>query len=338
MRSAWLRGALLVLGVVLAVSPMAQAADAPKTLELTNVSYDPTRELWKAINEKFIPEYEKTTGVKLSIKQSHAGSSSQARSVVEGLEADVVTLAVWGDTEAVRKAGLIKEGWAERLPNNSLPYYGTIVFVVRKGNPRNVKDWPDLVKGDIEVITPTPKTSGNGKLSFLAAWGSVTRRGGSESQAEEFVTKLYQHVPVLDTGARGATITFSQKQIGDVHLTWENEAHLEVAESKGALQIVYPPISILAEPRVAVVDTVVDRRKTRKAAEAYLNWLYTDEAQHIIASNYYRPSNAEILKAHSKTFPDIKLFTIKDIAKGWDEADKRFFAEDGVFDNIFEKK
>jgi sulfate transport system substrate-binding protein len=340
MRQVWGRRTFFLqcLGLAIGISQPVLAADAAKPIELTNVSYDPTRELWKAINAKFIPEYEKKSGAKLSIKQSHAGSSSQARSVVEGLEADVVTLAIWGDTDGIRKAGLIKDGWAERLPNNSLPYYSTIVFVVRKGNPKNIKDWPDLIKGDTEVITPTPKTSGNGKLSFLAAWGSITRRGGSESQAEDYLTKLYQHVPVLDTGARGATITFSQKQIGDVHLTWENEAQLEVAESKGALQIVYPPISVLAEPRVAVVDSVVDRRGTRKAAEAYLAWLYTDEAQNIIADNYYRPSNADVLKSHAKNFPDIKLFTIKDIAKGWDDADKRFFAEGGVFDEIFEKK
>jgi sulfate/thiosulfate transport system substrate-binding protein len=326
--------AVSVVGVLAAPGPVA-AAD--KSVELLNASYDPTRELWKALNAKFIPQYEKKAGIKLSIKQSHGGSAGQARSVIEGLEADVVTLAIWGDTDAIRKAGLIKGDWAEKFPNGSLPYYSTIVFVVRKGNPKGVKDWPDLVKKGVEVITPSPKTSGNGKLSFLSAWGSVIKAGGSESDAQRYVTELYQHVPVLDTGARGATVTFSQKGIGDVHLTWENEAHLEIAESKGELEIIYPSTAIRAEPRVAIVDAVVDQKGTRKVAEAYLNYLYTDEAQEIIAKNYYRPSKPETLKAYAKNFPNLKLFAIKEIAKSWDDADARFFAEGGVFDKVFTK-
>jgi len=323
------------VAVVLAGVAWAASLRAAESVELLNVSYDPTRELWKALNEKFTAQYLAKTGVRVSIKQSHAGSSSQARSVTEGLKADVVTLGVPIDTETIRKAGLIKEGWQDRLPNGSLPYFSTIVFVVRKGNPKQVRDWPDLVRSDIEVITPSPKTSGNGKMSFLAAWGSVTQRGGSESQAIEYVTKLYQHVPVLDTAARAATSTFAQKGLGDVHLTWENEAHLEVGESKGALEIVFPPISVRAEPRVAVVDAVVDARGTRKVAEAYLQWLYTAEAQEIIAQKYYRPSNPETLKAFAKNFPETRLFLITDISRGWLEADKQFFAEGGVFDEIY---
>ncbi len=330
------RGVFLAL---LLVGPLAAQVDrlvaADKSVELLNVSYDPTRELWKALNAKFIPQYEKKAGIKLTIKQSHGGSSSQARSVIEGLEADVVTLAIWGDTDTIRKAGLIKPEWSERFPNGSLPYFSTIVFVVRKGNPKGIKDWPDLINDGVEVITPSPKTSGNGKLSFLSAWGSVIKRGGSESDATRYVTNLYHHVPVLDTGARGATVTFSQKGIGDVHLTWENEAHLETAEAKGDLEIVYPSTAIRAEPRVAIVDAVVDQKGTRKVAEAYLNWLYTDEAQEIIAKNYYRPSKPETLKAYAKNFPSVKLFSIKDIAKGWEDADTRFFAEGGVFDKIY---
>ncbi|MBC7817369.1 MAG: sulfate ABC transporter substrate-binding protein [Planctomycetaceae bacterium] len=312
------------------------AGQGGKTVELLNVSYDPTRELWKAINEKFIESYQKTAGVTVAIEQSHGGSSSQARVVMEGLPADVVTLAMWGDTDAIRKAGLINQGWEERLPNGSLPYSSTIVFVVRKGNPKQIKDWPDLVGEGVEVITPHPKTSGNGKLSFLSAWGSVVLRDGSEKDALEFVTKLYKAVPVLDSGARGSTTTFAQRGIGDVHLTWENEAHLEVDEAKGELEIVFPKISIRAEPRVAVVDANVDKKGTRDVAEAYLKYLYTDEAQEIIAEKFYRPYKASVLRAHEKSFPQMELFSIKQIADGgWGEADKRFFADGAVFDNIY---
>lgn len=303
--------------------------------QLLNVSYDPTRELWRELNKAFVADYQKQTGVELKIEQSHGGSSSQARSVIEGLDADVVTLALWTDTEAIAKAGLINEGWQERFPNGSLPYSSTIVFVVRKGNPKGIKDWPDLVREGVEVITPSAKTSGNGKLSFLAAWGSVVIPGGSDKDATDFVTKLYQHVPVLDSGARAATTTFAQKKIGDVHLTWENEAYLEARESGGELKIVYPSLSIRAEPRVAIVDANVDKKKTRAAAEAYLKFLYTPEGQEIIAQNFYRPYKPEVLRKYSESFRQVELFTIQQIASDWSAAEARFFAEGGVFDQIY---
>src|SRR2546430_5664749 len=274
---------LALLGAALLAAPLRAA-----TLELLNVSYDPTRELWRDVNAAFAPKYEKETGATLAIKQSHGGSGTQARAVIDGLDADVVTLALWPDTDAIRKAGQISEGWEKRLPNNSLPYTSTAVFVVRKGNPKGIKDWPDLIQPGIEIVTPNPKTSGNGQLSFYSAWGSVVLRGGSREDAIAYVTKLYQQVPVLDSGARGATTTFVQKGIGDVHLAWENEAHLAVQEANGTLELVYPPISMRAEPHVAVVDANVDRKGTRAAAAAYLQFLYTDEAQELIAQHYYR--------------------------------------------------
>ena len=311
---------------------------AAKSLELLNVSYDPTRELWRDLNAKFIAAYEKETGAKLSIKQSHGGSSTQARAVIDGLEADVVTLATYVDTDAISKKGLIKPGWIDEFPNRSLPYTSTIIFVVRKGNPKGIKDWPDLVKPDVQVITPNPKTSGNGYLAFFSAWGSVVLRGGSRDDAVKYMTELYKHVPVLDSGARGATTTFAQRKMGDVHLAWENEAQLEVHEAKGELDLVYPPISIRAEPHVAVVDGNVDRRQTRQAAEAYLKFAYTDEAQEVIANHFYRPSNEAILKKHAATFPEIKLFPVTDIAKDFLDAHKQFIAEGGVFDTIYKSK
>ena len=315
----------------------ASGGEAQRGQELLNVSYDPTRELWRDLNEQFIGRYEKDSGRRLSIKQSHGGSSSQARAVIDGLEADVVTLALWSDTDAIRKRGLIKPGWDARLPQRALPYFSTIVFVVRQGNPKAVRDWPDLARSDIQIITPNPKTSGNGKLSFVAAWGSVIRTGGSEEDARRFVTRIYRQVPVLDTGARGSTTTFAQKNIGDVHLTWENEARLEVAESGGALEIVYPPRSIKAEPHVAVVDDNVDRKGTRAAGEAYLKFLYTDDAQRIIGRHHYRPINPAILHEHAAAFPDIELFPITAIARDWDDAQQRFFAQGGVFDSIYQQ-
>lgn len=309
------------------------ATSAGAKLELLNVSYDPTRELWKDINSQFIASYK---DAQVEIKQSHGGSSTQARAVIDGLEADVVTLAMWTDTQAIAEKGLIKEGWVDRLPNRSLPYTSTIVFVVRKGNPKGIKDWPDLIKEGTEVITPNPKTSGNGKLSFLAAWGAVLATGGTEEDAKAFVTQLYKHVPVLDTGARGSTTTFAQKNIGDVHLTWENEAHLEVQEAKGELEIVYPPRSILAEPHVAVVDGNVDRKGTRAAAEAYLKFLYTPAGQETIAKHFYRPSDEKVLEQHASTFPKIDLFPVTKVAESWDAAQKKFFAEGAVFDAIYQ--
>jgi sulfate/thiosulfate transport system substrate-binding protein len=315
-------------------------ADPPREVKLLNVSYDPTRELWRDLNGHFVPLYEKQSGNKLTINQSHGGSSSQARAVIDGLDADVVTLASFIDTDAIAtKGGLIKPGWVERLPEHSLPYYSTIVFVVRKDNPKGIKDWPDLVKPGVVVVTPNPKTSGNGYLALFSAWGSVILRGGSRDDAVAYVSELYRHVPVLDSGARGASTTFVQKRIGDVHLAWENEAHLEVLEAKGALTIVNPPISIRAEPHVAVVDKNVDRHHTREAAEAYLKYLYTDEAQEVIARHFYRPTNAAILKKHEADFPaQMKLFPISAIAKDYLDAHKQFIAEGGVFDTIYKPR
>ena len=304
-------------------------------VELLNVSYDPTRELWRQLNERFIAAYAKSAGVQLTIKQSHGGSSAQARAVIDGLEADVVTLALEPDTDAIRKAGLIADGWQKQLPNGSVPYTSTIVFVVRKGNPKGIKDWPDLVKPGTQIITPSPKTSGNGKLSFLAAWGSVVSRGGSEADALEYVTKLYKQVPVLDSGARGSTTTFAQKKLGDVHLTWENEARLEVQEAGGELEIVNPPTSILATPPVAVVDANAKRHGTEAAAKAYLEYLYTDDGQEIIAKNFYRPVKPEVLARHKADFPDVKLFPVTTVAKDWNDAFAKFFGEGKVFDSIY---
>ncbi len=314
------------------------APGAAKQVELLNVSYDPTRELYQEINAAFAADYLKAKGIEVKIEQSHGGSSTQARNVIEGQDADVVTLALPTDTEAIEQKGLINPGWEDEFPNGSLPYSSTIVFVVRKGNPKNIKDWPDLIREGVEVITPNPKTSGNGKLSFLAAWGSVVVPGGSEDEAKKFVTELYKHVPVLDSGGRAATTTFAQKGIGDVHLTWENEAFFELAENKGELEIVAPSLSIRAEPRVAVVDANVDRKGTRTVAEDYLKFLYTDKAQEIIAGFHYRPNNAEILNAHSDEFAKVKLFAIKSIAKNWDDANRLFFADGAIFDAVYSAK
>jgi len=328
----------LSVAILAGLSTAMGGVRAAHSQELLNVSYDPTRELWREINSNFIAQYAKEKGATLTIKQSHGGSSTQARAVIDGLEADVVTLASIIDTDAIAQRGLITGDWVKRLPGNSLPYYSTIVFVVRKGNPKGIKDWPDLVKPGVSIATPNPKTSGNGYLSFFCAWGSVVLRGGSRKDAEEFVTRLYKNVPVLDSGARGATTTFVQREIGDVHLAWENEAHLEVREAKGALDLVYPPISIRAEPHVAVVDANVDRKKTRTAAEAYLKYLYTDAGQEIIAKHFYRPNNEAVLKKHSATFPTIRLFSIKEIAQSFADAHRQLIAEGGVFDKIYKPK
>jgi len=323
--------------IVLAAALAAGSARAA-SLELLNVSYDPTRELWRDINASFIPDYAKKSGTTIEIKQSHGGSGTQARAVIDGLEADVVTLAMWPDTDAIRKAGQIEAGWEKRLPNDSLPYTSTAVFVVRKGNPKAIKDWPDLVKPGVEIVTPNPKTSGNGKVSFLAAWGSVTQRGGSDADALAFVKQLYEHVPVLDLGARGSTTTFVQKKIGDVHITWENEAHLETQEAGGEVEIVYPPISFLAEPKVAWVDANVKRKHTEAAAKAYLEYLYTPEGQTIIAKNFYRPIDPAVRAKYASEFPDLKLFPVTAVAKSWDDAYERFFNEGKLFDSFYKRK
>ena len=312
------------------------AASQKAPIELLNVSYDPTRELYRDINTAFAKRYEAEHGRPVSIKQSHAASGSQARAVIDGLEADVVTLAVWPDVEAVAKAGLVKPGWEDRFDNRAVPYHSVVVFVVRKGNPKGIKDWPDLVKGDVSIITPNPKTSGNGKYSFLAAWGAVLAGGGTADDAQAFVAELYKRTPVLDTGARAATATFSQKGIGDVHLTFENEAHLEVDESKGALEIVYPKRSIRVDPPVAVVDAVVDKKATRHAAEAYLGFLYSPEGRAIVSKHHYRPwGDTPPPPAEGETWPEIETFDIAAVG-GWKTAMKTFFGEGGVFDAIYQ--
>jgi sulfate/thiosulfate-binding protein len=334
MRTAWLNTIAVTAVVVALALVVIKNIEGDTSNELLNVSYDPTRELFQDLNKQFIAQYAKQTGRKLTIKQSHGGSSKQAQAVIDGLPADVVTLALSSDVETLRKRGLIADNWAQRLPNNSEPYTSTIVFVVRKGNPRGIKDWPDLIRPGVSVITPNPKTSGNGKLSVLAAWGSVIYRGGTEAQAQQYLSQLYQHVPVLDTGARDATNTFTQEKIGDVHLTWENEAILEAQEYRGEVEIVYPPVSIRAEPSVAWVDANVARRKSESAAKAYLEFLYTDQAQETIAQHGYRPINQDVLKRHAAELPQIDLFPITVLAKDWEDAQQKFFADNGIFDAV----
>ena len=336
---------ILVSGFAMGCNPPAQksesnsnpaaAAKSTEPVKLLNVSYDPTRELWKDLNQAFLAQNEKTTGQTVTIDQSHGGSASQARAIIDGMKADVATLSIWTDTDSLRKAGLLKEGWENALPNRSLPYTSTVVFVVRKGNPKGIKEWSDLEKDGVSIITPNPKTSGNGRLSLLAAWGSVILNGGTEDQAIAYITKLYRNVPNLDTGARGATMTFAQKGIGDVHLTMESEAYLEVAESKGSMEIVYPALSILHEPHLAVVDSVVDEKGTRAIAEDYLNFLYTTAGQEIIAKHYYRPTDPEIAAKVADKFPKIKLFPITDIVPNWEEAQTKFFSDGAIFDRIY---
>lgn len=329
--------ALYLTGAALWLAAGGVVRDQSPT-QLLNASCDPTRELWRDINGRFIARYEQQYGIRLTIRMSHGGSASQARAVIDGLEADVATLGLWSDTSALNERGLVADGWEQRLPYHSLPYHSTIVFVVRKGNPNAIRDWPDLLRPGVEIVTPNPKTSGNGKLSFLAAWGAELRRTASEDRARAFVTEMFRRVKVLDSGARGATTTFAHKGIGDVHLTWENEAHLEVEEAGGALEIVYPPASIRAEPPVALVDANVRKKGTRAAAEAYLKFLYTDEGQDIIARHHFRPSDPAAMDRHHDRFPAIDLFRITVIASSWDTANSRFFADGAEFDQIFAPK
>lgn len=311
-----------------------------KQVELINVSYDPTRELYEAFNQEFISYWKEEKGQDISIVQSHGGSGSQARSVIEGNEADVVTLALAYDITAIEEAGLIKEGWQSEFESNSAPYTSTIVFLVRKGNPKGIKDWDDLIKDGIGIITPNPKTSGGARWNYLAAWAYANNLyNGDEEQVKEFVKKLYQNVLVLDSGARGATTTFVENAQGDVLLAWENEAYLSLKEHPGEYEIISPSISMLAEPPVAIVDEVADKKDTQEIAKAYLEYLYTDVGQKIAADNYYRPINEDILNQYANVFDlNMHLISIDDpIFEGWSKAQSKHFSDGGIFDQIYEE-
>lgn len=308
-------------------------------ITLLNVSYDPTREFYREYNRAFGDYWKQQTGDTVTVRQSHGGSGSQARSVIDGLDADVVTLALAYDVDALRQhAQLIPENWQSRLDKNSSPYTSTIVLLVRKGNPKNIRDWDDLVRDDVEVITPNPKTSGGARWNYLAAWGyALKQNNGDQDKAYDFVSKLFANVPVLDPGARGATNTFVQRGLGDVFIAWENEAYLSVEQlGKGQFEIVVPSVSILAEPPVTVVDKNVDRKGTRKTAEGYLQYLYSDDAQRLAAKHYYRPSNPEIAKEFADKFVDVELFGIDEVFGGWEKAQNEHFNDGGHFDSILE--
>ena len=321
----------------IALTGAINASQAQAPLTLLNVSYDPTRELYLEFNAAFAKHWKATSGQDVTIKQSHGGSGKQARSVIDGLEADVVTLALAGDVDALNKqAQLIPPNWQKRLPHNSSPYTSTIVLVVRQGNPKGIKDWDDLVKPGIGVITPNPKTSGGARWNYLAAWEFAKRKYGSEAKAKEFVTKLFTNVPVLDSGARGSSVTFAQRNQGDVFISWENEAYLLEKEFGAKVDIVYPSISILAEPPVTVVDKNVDRKGTRKVAEAYLQYLYSDEGQEIAGKNFYRPTNDKIKAKYEKALPKLPLFTIEQAFGGWEKAAKDHFSDGAIYDQIFQ--
>ncbi|QKE65000.1 sulfate ABC transporter substrate-binding protein [Aquipseudomonas campi] len=326
------RFALAALASALITGPAAAAT------EILNVSYDPTRELYQEFNAAFNKHWTAQGKEAVTVQQSHGGSGKQARAVIDGLRADVVTLALAGDIDELNKLGkLIPADWQSRLPQSSTPYTSTIVFLVRKGNPEGIKDWDDLVKPGVEVITPNPKTSGGARWNFLAAWAFAQQKYGSEAKAQEFVEKLYKNVPVLDTGARGSTITFVNNQIGDVLLAWENEAFLALKEQGGdQFEIVAPSLSILAEPPVAVVDKNVDKKGTREVATAYLNYLYSEEGQRIAAKNFYRPRNEAVAAEYAKQFPQLKLVTIDQDFNGWKTAQPKFFNDGGIFDQIYQ--
>jgi sulfate/thiosulfate transport system substrate-binding protein len=306
------------------------------TVKLLNVSYDPTRELYQEFNAAFAKHWKAKTGQDLEVQQSHGGSGKQGRSVIDGLEADVVTLALSYDIDAIANAGILPKNWQTRLPHNSAPYTSTIVFLVRKGNPKKIKDWGDLVKPGVQVITPNPKTSGGARWNYLAAWGFALRKNGNNpAKAKDFVQRLFKNVPILDTGARGSTVTFVERGIGDVLLAWENEALLAVKEiGKGQFQIVAPSLSILAEPPVTVVDKYANKHKTGALSKAYLEFLYTPQGQEIAARNYYRPRNQAIAAKYAQQFPKVQLFTIDQVFGGWPKAQKAHFADGGIFDQI----
>lgn len=321
-------------------SVFAQVAkkNVKKDVTLLNVSYDPTRELYVDYNKSFIKYWKKKTGQNVKINQSHGGSGAQARAVIDGLQADVVTLALAYDVTAIAKTGLIKEGWQDRLAKNSAPYTSTIVLLVRKGNPKGIKDWDDLIKPGVSVITPNPKTSGGARWNYLAAWGyALAHNNNNADKAKEFVAALYKNVPVLDSGARGSTTTFVDKGIGDVLIDWENEAYLSKKEYGDKFEIVTPSLSILAEPTVAVVTKNVEKHDTREVSTAYLDYLYTEEGQKIVAKNFYRPSNPKIAQQFESQFPKLNLITIKDFG-GWDKAQATHFADKGTFDQIYSPK
>lgn len=329
---------MVILFAVFLLAGCANSDASEGKVQILNSSYDPTRELYDEFNKEFAAYWQAEKGQEVVITQSHGGSGSQARSVIDGLDADVVTLALAYDIDAIADQKLIDENWMSRLDNNSAPYTSTIVFLVRKGNPKGIKDWDDLAKEDISVITPNPKASGGARWNYLAAWGfALEQYGNDQEKAREFVASIYKNVEVLDSGARGSTTTFVEKGIGDVLITWENEALLALKEMKNnEFEIVAPSISILAEPSVAVVDKNVDRKGTREVAEAYLQFLYSDIGQEIAAKNYYRPRNEEIAEKYRSEFPEIKLFTIDEKFGSWREAQQTHFSDDGVFDSIYQ--
>ena len=340
MRKIPLINGLAVAGAILALAAVAvHNRGAGASVQILNVSYDPTRELYKDINREFVPWYRNKTGISVEVKQSHGASSTQAKLVGKGeLKPDVLTLGLPSDLDGLGQRGVLPKDWAGRLPNQSRPYYSTIVFVVRHGNPLGIKDWPDIVHPGVEIITPDPKSSGNGKLTALAAWGSVVTRGGSEDDAKLFLRTLYQHAPFLILASRAAGVAFAVEKIGDVHLAWENEALREVSESKGTLEIVYPPVSILAEPAVAWVDGNLATHHTEKVAQDYLHFLFSDAAQEIIARDGYRPSNPDILNRYHDRFGDISLFQVTSVAKSWADAQQKFFGENGIIETVYEPK
>jgi sulfate transport system substrate-binding protein len=331
----------LLAATALILSALAGGLAQAKDSTLLNVSYDPTRELYADFNKAFAAYWQKKTGDTVSIKQSHGGSGKQARSVIDGLDADVVTLALAYDIDEIaERARVLPVDWQKRLSHNSSPYTSTYIFLVRKGNPKGIKDWGDLIKPGVSVITANPKTSGGARWGYLAAYGwALKQPGGNDAQAKAFIGRLFANVPVLDSGARGSTVTFAERGLGDVLLAWENEAHLSLKEfGADKFDIVYPPISILAEPPVALVDKNVDKKGTRAVAQAYLDYLYTPEGQDIAARNFYRPIDPKVAAAYAKQFPPIRLFTIADTFGDWSKAQKTHFADGGVFDQIYTKK
>ncbi len=333
-------GAVLIPGARSTPAQTVPAPSAAAAISLLNVSYDPTRELYVELNQAFAKFWKAKTGQEVNIKQSHGGSGRQARSVIDGLEADVVTLALAGDIDAlVKNGGWLPPDWQKRLPNNSAPYTSTIVLVVRQGNPKNIKDWDDLVRPDIKVITPNPKTSGGARWNYLAAWEYAKRKYGGDAKAREFVGRLYANVPVLDTGARGSSVTFAQRNQGDVFISWENEAYLLEKEFGQRVDVIYPSLSILAEPPVAIVDKNVDRRGTRALATEYLRFLYTEEGQDIIGKHFYRPAiSAKAQAKYASKFPRMTLFGIDQAFGGWAKADKDHFVDGASFDQIYTRK